>query len=161
MTPEKINELISKYENGYSLFLQSLNKFPQEALRWKPSEMEWSAAEVVLHCADSETNAAMRIRYLIAENDPVIVGYDQDVWAAVFNYQSLPIEPAMRLLEAVRSSTSILIRNFTEMDWKKVGKHSEYGAYSAEKWLELYSDHLTVHTDQLNRILTQWEKKRK
>lgn len=159
MTPEKINELISKYENGYSLFLQSLNKFPQEALRWKPSENEWSAAEVVLHCADSETNAAMRIRYLIAENDPEIVGYDQDVWAAVFNYQSLPIEPAMELLKAVRASTSTLIKRFNVSDWKKVGKHSEYGTYSAEKWLELYSDHLTVHTNQLNRILMQWKKR--
>jgi hypothetical protein len=157
MTLEKINELIQEYENGYSLFSQALNKFPKEAFNWKPSEIEWSAAEVVQHCTDSETNAAMRIRYLIAEKDPLIVGYDQDRWASVFNYQDLPVESAMKLLEAVRSHTSILIKNFTGTDWQKKGKHSEYGTYSAEKWLELYSNHLKVHSEQLNRIYSQWE----
>ena len=51
-----------------------------------PGAGKWSVHEVVVHCADSETNAALRIRYLIAEKEPLIVGYDQDAWARVFDY---------------------------------------------------------------------------
>ncbi|MBM4175972.1 MAG: hypothetical protein FJ213_07345 [Ignavibacteria bacterium] len=161
MNKERTIELIKNYENGFTLFSGALSKFPNEALHWKPSESEWSAAEVVQHCADSETNAAMRIRYLIAEKDPTIIGYDQDAWASIFDYQNLPIDSALKLIESVRIHTTALIKNFNEEDWKKVGKHSEYGTYSAEKWLELYSEHLNVHTNQLERVLSQWENRLK
>src|SRR3989475_8505767 len=45
--------------------------------------------------SDSETNAHMRLRYLVAEADPVIVGYDQDQWALAFDYHAHPLEPAL------------------------------------------------------------------
>src|SRR2546428_751802 len=39
---------------------------PPAALQWRPKPGEWSAHEVVVHCADSETNSFVRIRFLAA-----------------------------------------------------------------------------------------------
>ena len=56
----------------------ALDQLPNEARQWRPAPCEWSAHEIIIHCAGSETNSAGRIRYLLAETDPPIVGYDQD-----------------------------------------------------------------------------------
>jgi len=73
--------LIGQYARGPERLRQALAMAPPEALRWRPGPGKWSVHEVVVHCADAETNAALRVRYLLAEKEPLIVGYDQDAWA--------------------------------------------------------------------------------
>ena len=46
----------------------------------------WTARDVAHHLPDSETNGYIRLRRLIAEDDPVIVGYDQDEYARRLHY---------------------------------------------------------------------------
>ena len=48
----------------------ALAKVPPEALKWRPAPGKWSVHEIIIHCADSEANAHMRVRYLLAEKDP-------------------------------------------------------------------------------------------
>lgn len=158
MTPFERNELIEKYRIGPKLLSESLNKIPADALKWREAEGKWSAHEVILHCADAETNAAMRIRYLIAEKDLLIVGYDQDKWAKILDYHSLPLSSALKVIEVVRENTYWLLKRLSDDDWQKVGKHTEHDSYSAEKWLEIYSKHLETHSNQLLRILDDWKK---
>jgi DinB superfamily len=110
----------------------------------------------VVHCADSETNAAARIRYLAAEADPVILGYDEAEWARRFDYHDHPLEPALVLVEAVRANTVALIRRIREEAWQRVGRHSESGRYSAEDWLKIYAEHLEIHARQIEANVAAW-----
>ena len=66
--------LIARYESGPARLKAALAKVPPEALQWRPAPGEWSAHEIVVHCADSEANAALRIRYLVAEMARVVRG---------------------------------------------------------------------------------------
>ena len=116
-----------------------------------------SVHEVVCHCADSEMNGAARIRYLVAQKEPTILGYDQDEWARVFNYHALPLEPALRTIEAVRATTTLLLRTLPEEAWRKEGRHSESGRYTAQDWLRIYADHLDKHARQIERNLAAWK----
>ncbi len=68
--------MIERYARGPALLAAALAKVPRDAVQWKPRPDRWSAHEIIVHCADSETNAHMRLRYLLAEPDPLIVGYD-------------------------------------------------------------------------------------
>ena len=113
--------LIQQYADGPARLRAALGAVPPEAMQWRPSPGEWSAHEVVCHCADSETNAYARIRYLTAEKEPTIVGYDQEHWARVFDYHALPLEPALAVVEAVRASTATLIRKLPEPMRKLIG----------------------------------------
>ncbi len=112
-----------------------------------------------MHCADSETNSHGRIRYLLAEEKPVIQGYDQDRWSQQLDYHALPIAPALLTVEAVRANTVPLLRHATDADWAKSGIHTESGRYSAEDWLKSYAEHLEIHTRQLERNLAAWSNK--
>jgi len=41
---------------------------------------EWSVHEIIIHLADSETNAALRARKLAIEPNGMIMAHDQDYW---------------------------------------------------------------------------------
>ena len=149
--------LIDRYARGPALLRATLAKIPKEAMQWRPRPDKWSAHEVIVHCADSETNAHGRIRYLVAEEAPVIQGYDQARWARVLDYHSLPWEPALATVEAVRANTTELLRRLTDAQWARIGTHTESGRYDALDWLHTYAEHLEIHSRQLERNLAAWE----
>ncbi len=151
-------EKIEKYARGAERLKAALAAVPEEARKWRPGPGKWSAHEIVCHCADSEANGALRIRYLLAESDPLIVGYDQDVWAQKLDYHAHPLAPALLTVEAVRANTAALLRRLPEPAWSKEGRHTESGRYTAETWLDIYSEHLHKHAGQIERNLEAWRK---
>ena len=156
MSQAEREKLIEQYARGAARVKEALAKVPREALAWRPAEGKWSVHEVVVHCADSETNAALRIRYLLAEKDPLIVGYDQDAWARLFDYHAQPLEDALAATTAARGRTVPLLRKMSEADWKKAGRHTESGPYTADDWLRIYAAHLEGHASQIERNLAAW-----
>lgn len=148
--------LIQRYADGPARLKSALKAVPAEALRWRPKPGEWSAHEVVVHCADSETNAAARIRYLATEADPVILGYNEAEWARRLDYHAHPLEPALAVVEAVRANTAALIRRMPEDAWLRAGRHTESGPYGAEDWLRIYAEHLEGHALQIEATMAAW-----
>jgi hypothetical protein len=157
MTPSERAALITRYREGPDRFDAALATVPPPALQWRPKPGAWSAHEVVVHCADSEANAHMRIRYLVAETAPVILGYDQDRWATVLDYHAHPLPLALQTIRAVRANTVPLLERLTEADWRKTGRHPEHPSYGTERWLETYAEHLEVHARQIARNVAAWE----
>jgi hypothetical protein len=152
-------ERIERYARGPDLVRAALERVPEEARRWKPSPERWSVHEIVCHCADAETNAAARIRYVLAEKAPTVVGYDQDEWARALDYLAQPLEPALACIDATRAHTTALIRRLPEAAWAREGRHTESGRYTAEDWLRLYSEHLETHAAQIDRTVQAWRER--
>src|SRR2546430_16342497 len=148
--------MIERYARGPALLAAALAKVPRDAVQWKPGPDRWSAHEIIVHCADSETNAHMRLRYLLAEPDPLIVGYDQDRWAKRFDYHAHPIDAALATVKAVRANTVPLLQRATEQDWGRVGRHTESGPYGAADWLVGYAGHLEKDSPQIEGNLQAW-----
>ncbi len=157
MTPDERGALIEQYRQGPALLKAAWEHVPVEARQWRPEAGAWSAHEIILHCADSEAYAAIRIRLLAAETSPLIVGYDQEAWAEIFDYHALPVEPAFAVIEAVRTSTGLLLDRLSDQQWAKVGKHTESGTYSAEDWLRTYAAHLHDHVAQIHTNIALWQ----
>ena len=153
--PER-EALFRRYAEGPARLKAALATVPAEALQWRPAPGEWSAHEVVVHCADSETNAAVRIRHLAAEAEPVIQGYDQAEWARRFDYHQHPLDTALALVETVRATTAALLRRMPDDAWERVGRHTESGRYGAEDWLTIYAEHLEIHARQIEANVEAW-----
>ncbi|MFI5280537.1 MAG: DinB family protein [Gemmatimonadales bacterium] len=161
MNPKEREGLLVRYENGVKVLKEAFAEVPPEALQWRPAPDKWSVHEVIVHCADSETNSAMRIRYLVGESSPVIAGYDQDRWAKTFDYHRMPMDLSMRQLEAVRAWTAAFIRSLPDAAWSRSGRHTEITEpYTAEMWLGIYAEHLEIHARQIRRNLEAWKKGR-
>ena len=153
-------KLIQQYADGPARLRAALARVPEAARKWRPAPGEWSAHEVICHCADSETNAYARIRFLVAEKEPLLVGYDQEVWARTFDYHALPLEPALAVVESVRATTAALIRTLSDEAWQRRGRHTESGPYGAEDWMQIYADHLENHARQIEGNLAAWQKQK-
>jgi hypothetical protein len=147
---------LDRFEAGPALLRQAWNEVPLEARRWRPGEGKWSAHEVVVHCADSEAYGHTRIRLLLAEADPVIVSYDENLWARTFDYHAHDVELAFQTLEAVRSNTVECLRRLPESAFGKVGRHTQTGVYTDADWFRIYAEHLEVHAAQIRRNIAAW-----
>jgi len=156
LTSDRRRQLIEQYARGPARLTSALAAVPEAALTWRPAPREWSAHEVVCHCADSETNAAARIRYLIAEREPVILGYDQEAWAVALDYHRQPLDAALAVVAAVRACTTALLHALPEAAWGRAGRHTESGPYGAEDWLQIYAEHLEVHARQIEDNVAAW-----
>lgn len=110
----------------------------------------WTARQVVHHLADSESMASIRLRRLIAEDDPVIHGYDEPEWARRLHYDR-PIAASLAVVAAVRGASLELLESLTPPEWARTGSHSESGPYSVDRWLGIYADHTHDHADQIRR----------
>ncbi len=159
MTSAERQARIRQYAEGPAKLKAALSEVPAAALQWRPAPGKWSVHEIIIHCADSETQAYTRIRKLLAEPDTNIQGYDQDAWAVALDYHQRPLAPALATVEAVRANTVPLLEAMTEAQWGRVGRHSDAGPYSAERWLLVYAEHLDMgkHAGQIRRNVEAWK----
>jgi hypothetical protein len=153
MTPAERQALVQRYTQGYQTVLDAVAGISAAELDYKGDG--WSAREIVHHLADSEMTSAIRLRRLLAEDKPVIGGYDEETFARVLRYAERPIEAALDALSAARRTTAEILARMTEADWQRAGTHADSGSYSAEDWLQIYASHAHDHAAQIGRALSQ------
>ena len=140
--------LIAKYKEGADVIAAAVQGLSDADLDRRPSPSDWTAREVVHHLADAETRSAVRLRQLLAEDDPVIQGYDEELYAKKLAYDR-PLTLSLALVKAVRAATAELLDTLTEADFERTGTHTESGPYSVDTWLELYAAHGHDHAEQI------------
>ena len=143
-------ELIKQYRDGYRAITESLEGITNTEMDAREGAGEWSPREVIHHLADSEMTSAIRLRRLLTEENPEIVGYDQEAYARILYYDR-PIEPSLEAFRYARESTAQLLERMTGVEWERAGTHSESGSYTIEGWLEIYAVHAHEHADQIRR----------
>jgi DinB family protein len=143
--------LIAAYEAGPDVVDQALADIGPDALDRRPPDGSWSAREVVHHLADSEMRSAIRLRRLLTEDEPTIIGYDEAAYADAFRYAERPIEPALVAFRGARSTTAQILRKLDHAAFARTGTHAESGPYGVEHWLRSYAEHAPDHADQIRR----------
>jgi hypothetical protein len=146
--------LMQQYRDGAAVVAAALAGATDTELDARPADGGWTAREVAIHLPDSEMSGAIRLRRLLAEDEPIIQAYDQDVYAQRLYYDR-PIAASLTALAAVRTLTFELLERLTEEEWQRAGTHSEAGTYSVTTWLEMYGVHAHDHADQIRRALAE------
>ena len=131
--------LIERYRDGHRAVAEALQGLRDEELDRSASD-EWTPRAIVHHLADSEMTSAIRLRRLIAEDNPAIQGYDEEQYASRLTLDR-PIEPSLEAMRWARESTAQILERLSEEDWQRAGTHSESGPYSVEDWLVIYANH--------------------
>jgi hypothetical protein len=140
--------LLERYRRGTAAVRAALEGASDDDLDAVPPDGGWTARQVVHHLADAETMSATRLRRLLAEDEPVIHAYPEELFAARLRYDR-PIASSLAVLEAVRASSAELLDLLDERDWARAGTHTEDGPYSVTTWLETYADHAEDHARQI------------
>jgi hypothetical protein len=120
------------------------------AVERRPAPREWSVAELLGHLWDAEIAYAFRARAILAQDQPPLIGYDQDAWA------TLPRPPFGELLAAfgaLRAASLALARGTPEARWGRLGIHEERGPTSFRLLTETIAGHDRAHLRQLDQTI--------
>jgi hypothetical protein len=124
-----------------------------DRLRIRPAPGEWSALECIGHIFDSEVVVSARVRWILAEEEPEIVGYDQALWVDGLRHNE--DDPALLLatFEALRRANLDLWARRSVADRQRLGRHRERGRESYEMTFRLSAGHDRIHLAQARRAL--------
>jgi hypothetical protein len=153
------NAKIDLYGRGFALLVEVLELIPREAWQFRPAPQEWSIHEIVIHLADSETNAALRARKLAVEPGGMLMGYDQDKWARDLNYHDQNPDNALVVTQYARLTTYNWLKTLPDEVFTHTCKHPEYDEpYSFEQWLDIYSAHIPGHIEKIKNNFEVWRR---
>jgi hypothetical protein len=151
LSSDERGRLIASYAAGYAEVMAALEAITSEEWEAREGTGEWCPREIVHHLGDSEMDGAGRIRMIVAERRPVLVGWDQERWVEVLYSRERPIEPSLAAFRAAREATLPLLRLLTDEQWLRAGNHTEFGAMTADDWLSFYGLHAQDHAEQIRR----------
>jgi hypothetical protein len=124
-----------------------------DLLRVPPEPGEWSVLELLAHLTDSELVVAGRVRWILAEEEPDIVGYDQDRWVSGLRQADEDPETLLAVFSALRGWNLELWASRPPADRERIGRHRERGPESYDLTFRLQAGHDRVHLAQARRTL--------
>ena len=122
-------------------------------LRVRPDPGEWSVLGCIDHIVDAELVMAARYRWVIAHDEPEIVGYDQDLWVDRLHAYDPDPEALIVFFEALRTANLALWAQAMPADRLRVGLHNERGRESLQLMFDMIGGHDRVHLGQARRTL--------
>lgn len=126
-----------------------------ELLRVRPEPTEWSVLECVGHIVDAELVMSTRMRWIVSEHQPEIIGYDQDLWVEALHHNDDDPALLLALFEGLRASNLDLWKRIPADARGRVGMHRERGPESYETNVRLSAGHVRVHVAQAQRALVR------
>ena len=77
----ELANLLERFRRGAELVAVATTGAAGPVLDFRPAEGKWGVRTIVCHLADTEIVLAMRLRQIIAEENPLMPAIDQDAWA--------------------------------------------------------------------------------
>jgi uncharacterized damage-inducible protein DinB len=130
-------------------------------MKWQPEPGKWSIAEILAHLVDTEIVGSWRMRSSVGANGTAIQAFDQDAWAAVFQYRERGAKKSLETFRVLRENNLAMLKALPAEKWEHYGMHAERGKESVAHIVRLYAGHDTNHTVQIERILTQLKQAKK
>ena len=138
---------------GTTARLHAIVEAAGDRLRDRPAPTEWSVIECIGHLVDSEIVTTGRVRWIVAEDEPAILGYDQDRWVDGLRHRDDDPDDLIALFDALRTADLRLWAGSPAGIRERSGIHSERGRESYELIFRLAAGHDRFHLAQAERAL--------
>lgn len=111
--------------------------------------------ECVGHIADAEIVYSGRYRWILAHDEPRLIGYDQDRWVERLGHAQAEPQDLLDLFAALRRANVALWERTSPADRARLGRHEERGPESFDLSFRLIGGHDRFHVAQARRTLEQ------
>jgi uncharacterized damage-inducible protein DinB len=138
-------ELIDAYLAGPAMLRKAVSGMSRDQLLLRPVAGKWSTLEVVCHLADFDPILADRMKRIIAEDSPQLLGANENKFAAALAYHDRDLEEELTIIERTRSQLARILRTLPAEALQRVGVHSERGPMTLERMLAITTNHLPHH----------------
>jgi hypothetical protein len=124
-------------------------------LRKRPQPSEWSVLELLGHLVDAEMVMSGRYRWTVSQEQPPLLGYDQDQWVARLRHNDDQPEELLAIFSALRAANLRLWRRSSADDRQRVAMHGERGPESYDLMFRMLAGHDRFHLNQMRETLRQ------
>lgn len=111
----------------------------------------WTLRQVIHHVPESHSNAFIRFKLALTEDNPTIKPYDEDAWAKLPDVERAPIESSLKLLEGLHERWVTLLDVMTPADFARPLRHPEQGQMTLDTLLQTYAWHGPHHIAHIER----------
>lgn len=130
-----------------------VGKHSAALLRARPFEGKWTPNEVIGHLTDSEWVYGYRLRLILCEDNPTILGTNQDSWVASLRHNEREPSELVEIFRVLRQLNLTMWRRTSPADLERIGQHNERGPESLGMMLQLVAAHDLSHLDQITRYI--------
>jgi hypothetical protein len=124
-------------------------------LRKRPAPAEWSVLELLGHLVDAETVMSGRFRWTVSQDEPPLLGYDQDRWVARLRHNDDQPDELLAVFSALRAANLRLWGGSSADDRQRVAMHAERGPESYDLMFRMLAGHDRFHLNQMRETLRQ------
>ena len=140
-----LSSLIDRYASGGAVLVYAVSNLTSEQEQARPGPGAWSIAELAAHLVDSDVLAGDRMKFVIAQPDPILVGMDETAWISRLRSAEMPVSEAVNLFAANRHWMARVLRGCPESDFARAGQHTERGRMTLAELVTTYANHLDHH----------------
>jgi hypothetical protein len=137
--------LVEKYIADATVPASAIRGLTTQELNSLPVPGTWSIQQVVLHLMDSDLVCSDRIKRVIAEESPTLLGYDETAFSKRLYYETLDPALACDIFRLNRQMTGAILRKLPDAAFARAGMHSERGRETLEDLVRIYTDHVHHH----------------
>ena len=137
--------LIDEFERGGQLLAKSIAGLSREELTGHPIPGKWSIQQVVIHMQDSDSIAIDRMKRVIAQDKPLLIGYDETAFSKELFNDDQDINMALQIFDLNRRQFAKVLRKISADRWEKWGVHNERGKVTLAEFVKMYVWHLGHH----------------
>jgi uncharacterized damage-inducible protein DinB len=138
-------QLVESYLAGPQALRQAVRGMSREQALARPVPGKWSTLEVVCHLADFDPIIADRMKRVIAEEKPTLVGADEKRFAAALHYHDRDLEEELTIIDRTRGQMARIFRQLPADALQRIGNHNERGPLTLEQLLTSATNHIPHH----------------
>jgi hypothetical protein len=140
-------QMIDAYLAGPQSLRRAVAGLTREQLTARPVAGKWSTLEVLCHLADFDPILADRMKRIIAEDKPALLGADHERFVKALAYHERDPEEELAVIEQTRRQMARILRTQPEEALQRVGLHNERGPLSLERMLTMATNHIPHHVE--------------
>lgn len=151
-TPQRRSELIGQIAAAPAKLREAVAGLDDAQLDTPYRPGGWTVRQVVHHVPDSHLNSYLRFHLAVTEDEPVIKGYDENLWAALPDARTGPVSVSLALLDALHQRWVLFLRSMTHDQFARGLRHSELGLVTLDKYVGLYAWHGRHHVAHITGL---------
>lgn len=140
--PHPLISVFAQQASAPSDWAQGLSR---QQLLATPVPGTWSMQTLLIHMLDSDLAATHRMRRIVAEETPLLIAYDETLFAQRCNYEQTDVAQACDLFARNRTFTANWLATLDTSAFSRVGVHNQRGKVTLDDMVKIYVDHVTHH----------------
>jgi hypothetical protein len=147
-----LSDLLERFRRGAELLAMATTGAAGAVLDFHAEGHAWTVRQIVCHLADSEAVAFMRLRQLLAEENPTLQYFDDEAWARNLDYGKRKVSIGLETFRRLRSDNHELLKDLPEEAFARTGTHSKDGPTTLQQTVEWFAGHTEDHVREIQAV---------